>query len=98
MREEIGTCETGLVINEPADSDAFGPHSRLAQTIAALVRSETGGRTIGLEGRWGIGKSTVVRLLEHELASDPETRLVPFDAWAHEGDPLRRSFLERVNQ
>ena len=96
MREEIGTCETGLVINEPADSDAFGPHSRLARTIAALVRSETGGRTIGLEGRWGIGKSTVVRLLEHELASDPKTRLVPFDAWAHEGDPLRRSFLERV--
>ena len=38
----------------------------------------------------------MVRLLEHELASDPETRLVPFDAWAHEGDPLRRSFLERV--
>ena len=92
----MGICETGIVINEPAESDAFGPHSRLARTIAALIGSETGGRTIGLEGRWGIGKSTVVRLLEREFVDDPETHLVSFDAWAHEGDPLRRSFLERV--
>ncbi len=60
------------------------------------MRDEPGGKTIGLEGDWGRGKSTVVGLLKKHLASDPDSSVTIFDAWAHQGDPLRRSFLERV--
>ena len=51
-----------------------------------------------MEGEWGAGKSTVLRLLANELESerDSETRVVVFDAWAHQGDPLRRTFLEKL--
>lgn len=55
-----------------------------------------GGVAIGLEGSWGTGKSTIVNLLQAKLADHSDTRVFVFDAWAHEGDPLRRSFLERL--
>jgi hypothetical protein len=67
--------------------------------MAQLIVSEDGGKVIGLEGEWGSGKSTVVRLLTDELpklATGRETRILVFDAWAHQGDPLRRTFLETV--
>ncbi len=89
-------CPTHLIPDAPADEDAFGPHSRVANAIADLVRSERGGKTIGLEGGWGSGKSTVVNLLRSELESEPNIAVAVFDAWAHQGDPLRRTFLERL--
>ncbi len=78
----------------PADSDAFGGHVWVANAIAEIVQTEPGGRTIGLEGGWGSGKSTIVRLVCDQLS--PDFRAFVFDAWAHEGDPLRRSFLEAL--
>src|SRR6266566_3087986 len=94
-----------LVPDEPSASDDFDAkaHDQVAQSIAALVRNEPGGKVIGLEGLWGSGKSTVVRLVRQHLTTEKasghpriETRVVVFDAWAHQGDPLRRTFLEAV--
>ncbi len=101
MQEQIEQpdgCVTGLTPSIPADTDAFstGAHTRTARTIADVIRGAPGGRSIGLEGAWGAGKSTVVNLLEQQFKDDPWTHFVRFDAWAHEGDPLRRSFLERI--
>ena len=63
--------------------------------IHELVTTESGGRTVGLEGSWGSGKSTVVKLLAERL-DEPDSHVVLFDAWAHERDPLRRSFLDKL--
>jgi len=93
---EASTCPTRLISDLPAEEDAFGPHDRLATAIAELVRSEDGGRTIALEGGWGSGKSTVVNLFKQKLDPHPDVTVWVFDAWAHEGDPLRRTFLERL--
>ena len=98
MATDRGDCGTRLLTDLPADKDAFGAHERVARAIADVVRTEDGGRTIGLEGGWGAGKSTVVKLLEQELAGDADSAAWIFDAWAHEGDPLRRSFLEGLSQ
>lgn len=78
--------------DEPAKSDLFGGHDRIAGAIAELVESEPGGRTIGLEGPWGSGKSTVVELLRDHVGDS--TGVFVYNTWAHDGDPLRRSFLE----
>lgn len=95
--------EVKLISDVPSKEDKFGPHQRLAKAIAHLVTTEEGGKCIGLEGGWGSGKSTVIRLLRREL--DPEdctgdestdSLVVIFDAWAHQGDPLRRTFLEKL--
>ena len=94
-------CETILLDDLPASSDAFGtdddigPHQRVADAISDLIESaEVGGKAIGLEGGWGSGKSTVVRLLSDRFDDDDDFAVMLFDAWAHEGDPLRRTFIE----
>ena len=88
-------CPTRTVDDAPASEDDFGSHAPIAAAVRELVTTEPGGRTIGLEGGWGSGKSTVVRLLNDRLDGSG-TQVVVFDAWAHEGDPLRRSFLETL--
>lgn len=85
-------CPTILLPDDPATSDELGgAHQRVTKAISQLIKSESGGITVGLEGKWGSGKSTVVKLLENELPSSDRNRysIFYFDAWAHEGDPLR---------
>jgi len=81
--------------DSPAETDFFGGHDRVADAIYSLVVTEPTGLTVGLEGAWGSGKSTVVALLQKKL-SDSNVNVFVYDTWAHEGDPLRRSFLESL--
>lgn len=95
-----------LLSDDPSESDDFAgkAHAQVARAIANLINTGRGGKVIGLEGTWGSGKSTVVKLLcgevqiapEKPATQSPATHPVIFDAWAHQGDPLRRAFLETV--
>ncbi len=98
MSEPKNECRTVLLDDAPATEDAFGPHARIADAIVSLIASEDGGRAIGLEGGWGAGKSTVVNFMRAALQSEDKYRVITFDAWAHEGDPLRRTYLESIVQ
>lgn len=76
-----------------------GTHQRIADRLFDLItKSKTKGLTIGLEGSWGSGKSTVVNLLRKKLEETQETFVFYMDSWAHEGDFLRRAFLESFAQ
>ena len=96
------TCPTYLLDDIPRPKDDLAPdgegaHDRVARAMADLIQSdEPGGVLIGLEGRWGSGKSTVISLMRERLKDATTTTLFVFDAWAHERDPLRRSFLESL--
>lgn len=91
-----------LLSDEPSDVDEFGgaAHNSVAASLAEMVTTEAGGRVVGLEGSWGAGKSTVVRLMRRHLTDAPHdqdaTRTIVFDAWSHQNDPLRRTFLEKL--
>ena len=89
---------TRLLPDSPADADAFGSHERVADSIAEVVQTESGGKAIGLEGGWGAGKSTIVRLVAQKLSQAKERahKIAVFDMWSHQGDPLRRTFLENL--
>ena len=89
-------CPTNLLDDSPAEDDEFGSHERVAEAIVKLLETEDeGGKSIGLEGGWGSGKSTVVRLIDKKLSRTKtgDFRVAVFDMWAHQGDPLRRTFL-----
>lgn len=105
MSEHPRPSRVVLIPDDPSEIDEFDAkaHDTVAKAIAELIRHEPGGRAIGLEGPWGSGKSTVVRLLVKNLRDGntegkelQEIRPVIFDAWAHQGDPLRRTFLEAL--
>lgn len=92
------SCPTRLIDDAPAEADAFGAHRRIAEAVAQLIREERGGQAAAIVGRWGSGKSTVIQLVRGFLASEPHARVWVFDAWAHEGDLLRRAFLESLSR
>lgn len=84
----------------PSDRDALGgSHGRIASAIASLIDSCPGGKSVAIMGGWGSGKSTIVSLLRKALheanrKAPVTTRVFLFDAWSHQGDPIRRAFLE----
>ncbi len=91
-----------LIPDLPTTDDAFGAHQLLARSLADLISCEEGGKAIALEGGWGSGKSSVVAMLKTQLEQDGKNdsaiHVRVFDAWSHEGDPLRRVFLEDLTQ
>jgi hypothetical protein len=96
-------CKMHLLSDEPSKTDAFGGHERVAEAVARLIREEQGGKAIALTGSWGSGKSTVVELIRNKLVpgkgdASGEHCVLVFDTWAHQGDPLRRSFLEKLRE
>jgi hypothetical protein len=91
-----------FIDDHPSSSDEFlgHPHESVADTLVSVLTSGEGGRAIGLEGTWGSGKSTVVDIARLKLENQTDIAtgherhvFFVFDAWAHQGDPLRRVFL-----
>jgi hypothetical protein len=76
-------------------TDEFGAHSRLAQALGRALTDNPPLQVVGLLGKWGSGKSTVVHLVEAEL-HDKAVRFFLYDAWLHQSDAPRRAFLEEL--
>lgn len=96
-----GSFDFKVMEDSASDCDLLrdGTHQRIADRLFDLItKSDTKGLTIGLEGSWGSGKSTVVNLLRKKLEETKETFVFYMDSWAHEGDFLRRAFLESFAQ
>lgn len=71
-------------------------HQKIAEHLYELITDEeTPGLTIGMEGKWGSGKSTIIGILNEKLKNLSDTFVFYIDTWAHEGDHLRRVFLEK---
>jgi hypothetical protein len=88
-------CPTNLLQDRPSAEDIFGgSHERVSSAMGDLIESEQIGRPIALTGPWGSGKSSILHMLQKRLTKTADVFI--FDAWAHEGDPLRRAFLERL--
>ncbi|HMU02387.1 MAG TPA: P-loop NTPase fold protein, partial [Saprospiraceae bacterium] len=80
--------EVGDNINEAQQNIADG--------IVNIIKENEQASTIGLQGPWGSGKSTIIKQV-HEKLDDPNKYIYfYFDAWAHEGDFLRKIFLRNL--
>lgn len=95
-------CNLQHLSDAPAEHDhiAGNAHTRTARALVeTIVNDNPGIRAVGLEGGWGSGKSSVIeiarKLLDDRKGAGPEYHLFTFDMWAHQGDPLRRSFLDK---
>lgn len=98
------------ISNHPKGADMFEGKSqeRLAQAVAAHIagtdeQAKKGvkpvfSRLIGLEGKWGSGKSNVIKILEQELNKKGSYTFFTFDAWGNQEDLQRRSILELLTR
>ncbi len=94
--QDIPKNEFHFLPDDPVELDEFGTHKRVAQNIAEQIEIGERGATIGLEGTWGSGKSSIVKMLERRWKGNNNIRVFTFDAWEHQGDPLKRAFLEEL--
>lgn len=66
-------------------------HQYLSPALKKILDNSTKIETIGLFGKWGTGKSTVIKNLQTECKN--KYPVLVFDTWKYQGDPLRRTFL-----
>ena len=81
----------------PLGKDLFEgqAHDAIATSIANLIRSnQTTNKLLGLDGAWGSGKSNLTQILESKLSDTHH--FFYYDAWGHQEDLQRRSFLEEL--
>lgn len=93
-----------FISNQPCGIDKTEGHSqeRLSNAIAEHITStdDKGNndipRIIGLKGEWGVGKSNVIRQLQKNKKIKNKYHIFEYDAWGHQEDLQRRSFLETL--
>lgn len=98
------SIERVILIDEPASEDQFHGkgHRSTAQALAKAIAAFKGqDRAIGLDGPWGSGKSTVVKIAERilEEKNGPDKTVFnffTFDIWQSHGSSFRRSLLEHL--
>lgn len=96
------TYSRSILIDTPSQSDAFQGkgHERTAKSLAvAISQFENSDRSIGLDGPWGSGKSSIVEIAAselNELSKNGGKKFVffTFDIWKSQGTAFRRAFLE----
>lgn len=87
-----------FILDEPASKNALNGREGLAETIADTIHGDPRIKFIGILGEWGSGKSTIVGMLQALLQSPSHGKVLCFtyDAWLHQSDPPKRSFLEAL--
>ena len=91
-----------FIQSNPCGIDKFEGQSQrrltnaIANHITSIDKIENNifPRIIGLEGSWGVGKSNVIKQLENHEKIKDNYFLFEYDAWGHQEDLQRRSFLE----
>lgn len=66
-------------------------HNFVSPALDRALKAKNCVNIIGLFGKWGSGKSTIIKNLEKEYSD--EYKIFIFDTWKYQEDPLRRSFL-----
>lgn len=99
MADATKEIEFEFLTDDPEEADQFsgGGHQRSARALAnAIVKFSNDDRSIGLEGTWGSGKTTVVTIAERELGNSHPDKFTffTFDLWANQSIEFRRGFLE----
>lgn len=95
-KEEVSEKKINFLVDTPLEKKdlnlmQFG-HDSLANTISKIAESAKTPFTIGLFGKWGVGKSTIVNKTKENLITKKIPTVI-FDVWKHKDDALRRTFL-----
>jgi hypothetical protein len=88
------------ISSSPSGEDLFEgkSHEKISNTIFELIKEKSlPNNVIGIEGKWGSGKSNVVSILNKKFnAISSDYFFFTYDAWGHQEDLTRRTFLEEL--
>ncbi|CAM1360667.1 KAP P-loop domain protein [Tenacibaculum litopenaei] len=86
--------------SSPSGEDLFQgrSHQKISNTLFDLIKDKAlPNNVIGLEGKWGSGKSNVVRILNKKFKEkNSDYVFFTYDAWGHQEDLTRKTFLEEL--
>lgn len=85
-----------IVSGKPGYFDFY--HKYFSPALKDMILSDSCPHTIGLFSRWGTGKSSIVDQLSKDLSASKEASVFVFDAWKYQEDPLRRTFLIKLEE
>ena len=75
-----------IVVDEPTKELGLG-YSKYVDALASVaIGGEPARFTIGIYGAWGVGKSSILKALDHKL-SELDHPVVNFDAWRYARNP-----------
>lgn len=75
-----------VILDSPADRPGMG-FDDYAEALAEIIVSSRAEFAVGILGRWGSGKTTLMRAIERKLGADERVVPVWFPAWRYEKDP-----------
>jgi len=84
--------------DRPTICDEIGTHSKIAESLMRIIHSNLRRPfVIGLFGAWGVGKSSIVEMLQ-EKAKEVEstTKVVVIDAWRKSKETFIREFVKKL--
>ncbi|MUK92470.1 hypothetical protein GNP80_08445 [Aliivibrio fischeri] len=86
-------------IEHPCEQDLFesSGHSHAANAIKQVILNQSDIHAIGLEGELGSGKSTVLRLLEHQLPEE-KYKFIIFDVEQFHYSSTKASFIKHLSE
>jgi dephospho-CoA kinase len=86
------------ISSSPSGEDLFEgkSHEKISNTIFELIKDKSlPNNVVGIEGKWGSGKSNVVSILNKKFNDiEADYFFFTYDAWGHQEDLTRRTFLE----
>lgn len=81
------------------EMDRFG-HKDIADNILNLIKNKKYKTpyNIALIGKWGLGKSSILKLVEEEIkkANSKNIKMITINAWKYEKESLKTVFLKRI--
>lgn len=82
---------------ENKDNDLFG-HIHYAEILYSLIKNNEAPFSIGLLGKWGVGKSSIKKLCRNEflLKDNAKYKIIDFNAWRYESKDIRTSLLKEI--
>ncbi|MEN5152231.1 P-loop NTPase fold protein [Pseudomonas orientalis] len=82
---------------QPSERDLFpgGSHEKVADAICDYIGDESSSRVIGLDGEFGSGKSSILKMLEQKITkSSPNHKLWFFDCEQNYQGSIKSNFIE----
>jgi predicted KAP-like P-loop ATPase len=75
---------TPLWSDNPSELDLLGFADVTAPVVEAVLRDKLDPVTVGIEGDWGSGKSSILAILGKQLKENPSVVVIPTHPWEYD--------------